>query len=84
MKKNDPHPATEPLHETTSVGPRLQLVTWQEEEARLERLRRERTRSARAIYIPPFPVSQDLTVSQEKMFRQRWNAHVPPSLKLTN
>lgn len=78
MKKNDPHPAKEPLHETTSVGPRLQLVTWQQEEARLERLRRERTRSARVIYIPPFPVSQD------PAFRQRRNVHVPPSLKLRN
>lgn len=78
MKKNDPRPSNAPLHETTERGLRLQLVTWQQEEARLERLRQERTRSARAIYIPPFPVSQDPAPSARR------HPHVPAGLRHLN
>ena len=76
MKKDEPHPANEPIRET-----RLRLVTWKQEEARLERLRRQRSRTARSIYIPPFPISEDLQ-NEDLSLQSRWSIHVPPSLKL--
>lgn len=78
MKKDDPHP-TSAESQNHEPKPRLQLVTWKQDEARLERARRERVRKSRSIYIPPFPV-----VDSYDPVRLRWKDGLPSGLLKLN
>ncbi len=79
MKKDDPNPTFVSALESEISAPRPALVTWQEDQARLDRARPERTRRNRSIYIPPFPVQAGKPGSS-----LRWRDEVPSGLKSFN
>ncbi len=79
MKKDAPKPTFVAAHDNGISAPRPALVTWQEDEARIERARAERVRQNRSIYIPPFPV-----LAKSRPSTLRWRDEVPAGLETFN
>ena len=84
MKKDDPHTPSDPFHEQDRERHALRpaLLTWSQDEARIQRARRQRVRQSRSIYIPPFPVREDPVQEDQVETPLRWSDDLPVGLKL--
>lgn len=83
MKKNETHPAIVSLPFDERQALRPALVTWEQELARLEKLRRQRASKAR-LSTASQNIPSGVNLLEKSVSDESWNDHVPLSLKLRN